>query len=101
MPRDHEVFISRNDPRRNMAVGNTWAAARIGIVVDLDAEPCRFDADPAAYLGGVFADPGGEDERVEPAESRNQRAEFAGYAIYKDINRFFCACVVAGEKLAH
>ena len=52
-----------------MAVGNARTAARIRLFVDHDAELRRFGANAAANLCGVFADHGGEHERVEATET--------------------------------
>ena len=54
-----------------------------------------------ADRSGVLADAAREDESVEPAERRRQRAELAADPVDEQLHRLGGARVGAGEQLAH
>ena len=63
------------------------AAARFAAASSSTPSQRRVAADALADRRRVLADAGGEDERVEPAERRRQRAELAPDAIDEEIDR--------------
>ena len=79
-------------------VGITHAAVRLAAVlmrgpcfafarrVELDAEPGRLPAHPLADRRRVLADAGGEDDRVEAAERRGERAELAADPVDEEVD---------------
>ena len=74
---------------RTRAVGRLMRGPplRVGMLVELDAEPGGVAADALADRGGVLADAAGEDERVEPAERGGERAELAPDAVDEEVDR--------------
>ena len=69
----------------------------IRVRVQVDAEPRRRVADPAADLGRVLADAGGEDERVDAAEHRGERADLLGGAVDEVVDRQLRRRLAAGR----
>ena len=65
--------------------------ARVGVGIELDAEPGAGLADPRADLGRVLADAGGEHEAVDAAQRRGERADLLGRAIDEVVHRQPCA----------
>jgi hypothetical protein len=74
MPGNHQILVRRNDPGGYLARGrgDPCGAAGVRRIVQLDAEPGSLLAGAATNFGGVFADTGGEDERVQSAEAGRQ-----------------------------
>ena len=60
--------------------------SRVRLRVELDAEPGGLAAHALADCDGALADAGGEDERVEPAERRGERAQLAPMR-YEELHR--------------
>src|SRR3546814_4647606 len=59
------------------------------------------DALPISDFGGMLADTGGEDERVQPAERGDQRTEFAADAVDEQVDGPGGMGIVAREQVAH
>ena len=69
VPRDHQFLVGRDHPGRHAAAGAEMRGplARVGVAIELDAEPRRGLADPLADLRRVLADAGGEHQPVDAA----------------------------------
>src|SRR5262247_921195 len=89
MAGDHQLLVGRHDPRGDLrGVGrDAGGPPRVGGLVERDAEPGRVAADARAQLGVVLADAGGDDDRVEAAERRGERAELAPDAMDEELDR--------------
>ena len=89
VPRDHQLLVGGNDPCRDAelaARADARSVARVGVGVELDAEPGRVAADALAQRRAVLADAGGEHDRVEAAERGGKRAQLAADAIGEEID---------------
>src|SRR5215212_8745457 len=77
VPRDHQLLVGRDYPRRDLASrrGDSRAAAVVRLGVEFYAEPARSLADARAYLGRVLANACGEDQPVHAAQHGGQRAD--------------------------
>jgi hypothetical protein len=66
---DDTFFIRRDHPDGGGRArrGDATLATLIGLGVDLDPQPRESLADAIADYGGVLADAGGEDQRIQPA----------------------------------
>ena len=60
---------------------------RVGVGIELDAEPRGVAADALAQRRAVLADAGGEHDRVEPAERGRERAELAADPVDEEVDR--------------
>src|SRR5215475_9666142 len=67
---DHQVLVGRDHPGGGRGVRDRKARTAFGIrlFVENDAEPTRVATDAGADLGGMLADPGSENERIDTAE---------------------------------
>ena len=74
---------------------------QVGFAVQLHAEPLGIPADPGANLRLVLADPGREDDGIEPAERCRERAELAPCAVTEHVHGEARRCHVAREQVAH
>ena len=76
MARDHQVLVGRNDPDRTRAAvdADDRVMVRVPLGIDADAEMREPVAHVPAHRRGVLADAAREDERVEPAQDRRERA---------------------------
>src|SRR5215475_5843999 len=74
---DHQLLVGGNHPNRHAAsaTGDAGPVGRVGVLVELDTEPGRRLAYPSPDDRRALADAGGEDDRVEAAERRGQRAK--------------------------
>ena len=81
--------------------GDRRFARRVGVGVELAAEPGELLGDARAHRGRVFADTGREHEGIEPAERRGQQARMESDAIGEVVEREACPRVGACLKLAH
>ncbi len=81
--RDHALLVRRNDPGGNGgAIGaDAGLAALIALLVDLQAKPPASGSDLGAGPRVVLADAGGENDAVDPAQRRRQRADLADDAV--------------------
>ena len=75
----HLLFVGRNDPCRCTAgrCGDAGAVAKVGRLIQLDAEPRRLQAHALTYRRAVLADAAGENERIETTECCRQSTELA------------------------
>jgi hypothetical protein len=73
-PRDHRILVSGDGPDLDATDG--WRAqrrvVRVALPVELDAEKAEAVTDPLADDRRVFADAGGEDERIQAAARRRR-----------------------------
>src|SRR4030095_17171070 len=76
MPRDHELFVGRNHPRRDATrrrADPTWTAI-ICLGIELHAEPGGVAAHALAQTAAVLADAGREYDRAQAAQRGGERA---------------------------
>src|SRR6185295_8395164 len=85
---DDALLVGGDDPgaHRALHLRDDGPAGGIGLRVVDQAEPGRALAHLGAHGRGVLADTAGEDERVDAAQRRRQRAEVAddGIAVLFD-----------------
>src|SRR5262245_10871875 len=83
MPGNDQFFVRWDHPCRNATAvsGDSRLPCAVRFFVQLYAEPGRGRADSLSNLGGVLADARGEDETVDSAQDRRERADFLGCAI--------------------
>src|SRR3954471_6499906 len=57
VPGDHEFLVGGNHPGRHAAplARDSWSFTRVRVRIEIDTEPRRRVANPAADLGGVLA----------------------------------------------
>src|SRR4030095_3340290 len=93
----------RDDPDRDAACPGTdpWAAGRVGRRVELYPQPASIAAYPLAQGGAVLADPGREDNRIQPAERSRERSQLAADSVNVEVDRGFRTGLVAFEQDAH
>jgi hypothetical protein len=74
VPRDRPVFVGLHhaDGHWTAGGGDDRRVRRVAPRVQVDAEKRQTVADALADRGGMLADPGGEDEGVEPAQDGGQ-----------------------------
>src|SRR5207237_4112808 len=101
--RDHQLFVGRNDPRRNAArVGaDPYCITRVRVTVQLDADPRCVAADTFAKRVAVLSDSRGEDDGVQTAERGGERPELAAYSVDIKVDRRLGVRVVAFLKRSH
>ena len=63
--------------------GDSFRSLRIGRRLENQTEPGTFLADPPSDLGGVFTDPGGKNQAIQPAKRRGQGTQFPDDTINK------------------
>src|SRR6516162_7502943 len=99
---DHEVLVCSYHIGADAALRRADARLllSVGGLVQLDPEPGAGPADGAAHLCRVFADACGEDDSVEAAERRCERADLAGRSIIKHLERKSRPQLRAGQQLA-
>src|SRR5208282_3802801 len=78
-----------------------WAAGRVGRRVELYPQPASIAAHPLAQCRAVLADPGREDDSVQPAERSRERAQLAANSVNVEIDRRLCTGRVAFEQRTH
>ena len=81
--------------------GDPRSVRGVGARIERHAEPRRRLADAAADLGGVLADPGGEDQRVDAAEHGGERADLLRGLVDEVVDREARRRIGAGEQVAH
>src|SRR5215208_4829444 len=83
VPGYHQLLVSRDDPRRDLAVrrGDSRPSSLVRLRVEFQPQPAGSLADAPAYLGRVLADPRGEDQPVHSAQDGGQRADLFGGAV--------------------
>ena len=76
VPGDHQVFVGLHHAHDHAAAvaRDDRRVSGVAFGVELETEELEALADAFADGGGVFADPGREDQRVEPAEHGGERA---------------------------
>ena len=74
---------------RASGVGDVGVTARrrVGIVVDVGAQPRKGRRGTSPDLGAVLADPTGEDERVETSERADHRSDPRDEPVHEDVDR--------------
>ena len=99
MPGDHQFFVGRNHPDRDLALRrrDPRTASCICRCVECDAQPGRRLADSLANLRRVLADAGGEHQPIDSAQHRRERADFLGSAIDKVVHREPCLRFSVGQ----
>src|SRR5215831_5869849 len=102
MAGNHQVFVRLDDIGGDPALGRADAGPvlAVGCLVE-------FQPQPAARLGYGAADwccilpyAGGEDDAVEAAKRRRKRADLAGSAVVKHLERKSCPWLLARQQLA-
>src|SRR5208282_3671479 len=78
-----------------------WAAGRVGRRVELYPQPASIAAHPLAQCRAVLADPGREDDGVQPAERSRERAQLAANSVNVEVDRRLRAGRVAFEQRTH
>src|SRR5205814_421466 len=75
--RDHQVLVGRDHPDRAGAYVGTDDRVMAGVPLEIeaDAEMLESGAHFPAHWRGVLADPAREDEGVDPAQDRGERAD--------------------------
>ena len=104
MPGDHQFFIRRNHPGRDLACRAWRSAGRLpalASVVEFDAEPRGSLADPPADLGEFSPMPAVKTSAVDAAQHRRQRADFLGRAVHEIVHGQARRRLVAREQIAH
>ena len=98
---DHQLLVGRDHPRRRGAAPGADAgpAPLVGDFIEAEPEPRRIPAHTRTDRRGVLADPAGEHEGVEAAESGGERAELAADSIDEHGERPGRAGRVAREKV--
>ena len=89
MPRDHQLLVGWNCPDGNAAPLRREARppALVGAAVERHAQPLRITADALSDRRRVFADSGGEDDRIESTEGGCERSELPVDAVAVEIDR--------------
>jgi len=100
MVRDHALLVGRDDINPDPACPGRNQAPPLGVgrLVQFDAEPAGFLADPRADRGGVLADAGREDDSVEAFQGCCQRTEGDASPVDEVIQGELGARVVAGVR---
>jgi Glycosyltransferase family 36 len=103
MTRDHHFLVGWDDPGRRATTRSAdgWAAFAIGTLVELYAEPSRIAAYALADGGAVFANAGGEYQRIQASQRSRKRPQFAPDAIDEKIDGELRPWIVRIEQLAH
>src|SRR5262245_7108214 len=103
VPRDHELLVGRDHPRRHAAArrADSRAALRVRAAVELHAEPRGRGAAPLADLGRALADAGREHECVDAAEHGRERADLFRRFVHEVVDREARGRLLACLKLAH
>src|SRR5215472_1506653 len=99
---DHEILVGFYHISADAALRRADARLllSVGGLVELDPEPGAGPADGAAHGCRVFADACGEDDPVETAERRCERADLASGSIIKHLERKSRPQLRAGQQLA-
>src|ERR1700741_1956932 len=87
MAGNHQILIGFYNISGDVAVrrADSRLVLVVGCLVELQPEPGTGPADGAAHRCGILADAGGEDDSVEAAERRRERADPASRAIVKHL----------------
>src|SRR4051794_6208126 len=103
--RDHALLVGRDDvnpgptcPGRNQACARR-IDRRVCRLIQFDAEPAGFPADPRAERGGVLSDAGREHDGVQALHRNGQRSEGEAGPIDKVIQSQLGAWILAGEQI--
>src|SRR5262249_12787861 len=103
LPRDHQLLVRRNHPRRHPAARSADArpAFLVCRAVELHPQPCGIAADPFTNGRAVLSDTGCEHQGVQAAERRRKRAHLAPDAIHVEVDGELRPGIVGGEELPH
>src|SRR5213080_2511095 len=87
--RDHQVLVGRDHPDRAGAFIGTDDRVMAGVPlgIEADAEMLESGAHFPAHWRGVLADPAREDEGVDPAQDRGERADVLAELMAEELDR--------------
>ena len=89
MARDHQVLVGWDHSDRAGAFVGTddRVVARVPLGIEADAEMLEAGARFPAHRRGVLADPAREDEGVDPAQDRGERADVLAELMAEELDR--------------
>src|SRR5271165_5891301 len=99
---NHQVFVSfyhmGGDPARRCA--DAGLMLPVSLLVQFQSKPAARPANGVTHRRRILADTCGENDPVEAAERRGERADLAGRAIVKDLECKSGAWLLARQQLA-
>ena len=101
MAGNHQVLVGLDHIGGDAAPGHADArpALAVGGLVELQTEPAASAANGGTNRCRILADTGGEDDPVETAEGRGERADLESGAMVKDLQRKPRSGLLARQQL--
>src|SRR5437867_13115133 len=86
--RDHQVLVGRDhaDRARTSVGTDDGVVSRVPLRIDVDPEVLEPGTRFPAHRRGVLADPAREDERVDPAQDRGERADVLAELVAEELD---------------